>query len=271
MTAKPWPRRLAVATVAAVLFVTGAVAQTVDEFFATLDASIAALPRATPVDGDDRRWSRSPGVRSTAHRSGSDRNTDYRREGREIGRGGSGGDRWRDAVREYQSGAVSQDEVEELARLSEQLRQRIGADKGSPSKEYLDTLRHDLELIRWAGRWNNAAVRRQLLADARADMEVKLIYASWNGTSDDYSVSLSVVTVRRGRPIDGYQVGVVPMRFQGAEPLFLLPRLSSPASGEVPPGRYELVVRDGKRELARQVFRVGVTGRSSESIEVAIP
>lgn len=269
-------RRFAVTALATALFATAALAGTTDKFFASLNASINQLPTLERDDLDDSGRSWRPTIQPTSSTSAKSKSgaSSYERRYRDyyrMGRADSGSDNWREALRAYRSGLLTEAEVGDLRRLSVQLQQRIAAKQVAPSPTYWNTLLHDLQLIRSAARPENAFDRRLMLADAKADLEVKLHYAGTTPASGGYWVELSVSTRRRGRAVDGYQVGVVPMRWQGSEPWFLLPKISSPAKGEVAPGRYQLVVKDGGRELARQVFLIGAAGRTAEHVDVAIP
>ena len=146
---------------------------------------------------------------------------------------------------------------------------------GSLPKEYSESLRADVEIIRQALNEPSEAHRRQLLQLAHEDLRLKLLYlqgsAGWTVFSPgDTLVQVSVTTMAEGKTVAGYSVQCNPRRY-GNSPIFqnIFTKLTSPSDGKIAPGTYTcLLERAGAR--VKKDISVGLTGSAAEKIEVEV-
>lgn len=111
-----------------------------------------------------------------------------------------------------------------------------------------------------------------ILADVADDLEVKRLAASGMGASSTFPgrIRVRVHTIRNGQPVAGYRITLNPVRWRSQEPMYRLPNLS-PASGEVPPGRYEVAAIQANVVKAREIFRIGLAAEDEVTIELPVP
>lgn len=146
---------------------------------------------------------------------------------------------------------------------------------GSLPKEYSESLRADVEILRQALNEPSEAHQRELLQLAHEDLRLKLLYlqgsAGWTVISpSDTLVQVSVTTKADGDPVGGYSVQCNPRRY-GNSPIFqnIFTKLTSPSDGKIAPGTYTcLLERAGAR--VKKDISVGLTGSATEIIEVEV-
>lgn len=137
--------------------------------------------------------------------------------------------------------------------------------------DYVRSLDHDTQLLE-AALDSSGPERDAILADVAEDLEIKRSAGNGMGAGSSFPGRVSIrVTTRRGvDAVPGYVIGLNPMRWRGQQPMFRLPILS-PASGSVPPGRYEVIaLRDG-RPVARDIVRIGLAAEDTMEIDLPVP
>jgi len=137
--------------------------------------------------------------------------------------------------------------------------------------EYARSIEHDarlLEQARTAAEPEAAAI----LADVADDLEVKRLASSGMGAGSAFPgrIKVRVKTLRNGQAAPGYRITLNPVRWRNQEPMYRLPSLS-PASGDVPPGKYEVAALQDNVVKAREVFRVGLAAEDEVTIELSVP
>lgn len=137
--------------------------------------------------------------------------------------------------------------------------------------DYVQSLDHDAQLLQ-AALDASEPERDAILADVAEDLEIKRSAGNGMGAGSSFPGRISIrVTTRRGvDAVPGYVIGLNPMRWRGQQPMFRLPLLS-PASGSVPPGRYEVIaLRDGQT-VARDIVRIGLAAEDTMEIDLPVP
>lgn len=111
-----------------------------------------------------------------------------------------------------------------------------------------------------------------ILRDVSADLAVKRLAGTQMaaGSSFPGRVRIRVETLRSGQAVTGYVIALNPVRWRQAEPMYRLSTLS-PASGAVPPGRYEVSARLNNAVVARDVIGIGLAAEDQMRIQLAVP
>jgi hypothetical protein len=137
--------------------------------------------------------------------------------------------------------------------------------------DFARSLNHDAELLERAGAASGEA-RDALLAAVADDLNIKRSAGAGMGAGSTFPgrVALRVVTWRNGKAVNGYVVTLSPMMWAAADPMFRLPTLS-PASGNVPPGRYRISAATGGKVVASEVVRIGLDADDVTNIELPVP
>jgi hypothetical protein len=146
-----------------------------------------------------------------------------------------------------------------------------GRIRDSDAADFARSIGYDAELLARAVEAGNPEAA-SIIGDVALDLRVKRSAGSGMGAGSAFPgrVSVRVVTLRMGKSAPGYVIGLNPVGWSGREPMFRLPKLS-PASGSVPPGRYEVSARAGGSTVARDIVRIGLAAEDDVAIELPVP
>jgi hypothetical protein len=137
--------------------------------------------------------------------------------------------------------------------------------------DYARSLDHDAELLEEAIAATGTE-REAILTDVLADLNIKQNAGAGMGAGSSFPGRVTVrVTTRRGTSsIPGYVIKLNPIRWRESDPMFRLPVLS-PASGNVPPGRYEVSAMLNGQTVTSDVFRIGLASENDMRIDLSVP
>lgn len=146
----------------------------------------------------------------------------------------------------------------------------------SPSQKYLESLALDTKLLDSASS-ATPDVSAKYISLASADIQDKVttqksslgFQNNWNG-----ELHLSIITTKKGSPINGYLIRLNMQGLPNANPPYLVANnRSSPADCDTPPGRYIVLIE--KQEgvvLSTQLISVaGHQGNITVSVNIEVP
>lgn len=114
--------------------------------------------------------------------------------------------------------------------------------------------------------------RNDAISEIASDLEIKIDFVRTKMQFFDADLLVKVnVTTRQGTSVvNGFTVRANPVRYRSLEPLFLFDAPTSPSEKMLPPGRYEITVRQAD-VIAKQDFEVGLTGEKQQSFTIMLP
>jgi hypothetical protein len=137
--------------------------------------------------------------------------------------------------------------------------------------EYARTLDAQTRLLEAA--LPTATGGREAAQDIAADLAVKAS-ARRLGAANALAgrITVNARTLRGARPVSGLVVTATPVALasRGGDPMFRFPRLSSPTSMPMPPGRYVFVLKQGDRVVGREPVSVGLTSRDTLDLDLVV-
>jgi hypothetical protein len=139
---------------------------------------------------------------------------------------------------------------------------------------YAQTLSFDAQLLQSALGPENRSNEKKILETVRDDLELKIRYESAvSGAGDAFrgKVTVSVRTKRGSEEQAGFIVSANPRRWASAQAMFPL-GVSSPATGSLPPGIYQITVSNpGGILVTTQDVSIGLSGNDSEDVVMLLP
>lgn len=150
---------------------------------------------------------------------------------------------------------------------------RMSSEQIAPEAEqdYALALSHNAQLLE-AATQAEGLERAALIADVEHDIAIKRFATiGMNaGTGFNGRISVRVVTMRGTASVPGYVIELNPVRWTGTDPMYRLASLS-PSMGQVPPGRYEVIAKQGGVQVARDVMLIGVSGENTVELQLPVP
>ena len=111
-----------------------------------------------------------------------------------------------------------------------------------------------------------------ILGEVADDLRIKRASAASMGASTSFPgrVTVMVTTVRGANAVNGYEITLNPVLWRGQEPMYRLTSLS-PATGTVPPGRYEVSALKNGAVANRNIYRIGLDADDVIKIQLPVP
>ncbi|MES0191687.1 hypothetical protein [Mesorhizobium sp. C264A] len=145
---------------------------------------------------------------------------------------------------------------------------------GVPTESFQRSMNHNRLLLKAAAAEPDSDFSSILMEDVEDDLSIKANYINnavlFNPSS--YSeVAIEVRTVKKGKEVNGYFVGFSPRHLAGDDPMFRFNNPTSPSSGSLPPGRYEMTAMWNGKIVQRQEVSVGIFGQGSNTVTFLVP
>ncbi|RUT85551.1 MULTISPECIES: hypothetical protein [unclassified Mesorhizobium] len=145
---------------------------------------------------------------------------------------------------------------------------------GDPTQAFQRSMDHNRMLLETAAARPDAELSSMLVSDVEDDISIKARYISKVNivTVSSYSeIGLEVVTMKKGKEIDGYFVGFSPRHLAGNDPMFRFNNPTSPSKGTLPPGRYEMTAILNGKIVQRQEISIGIFGQEGGTVTCLVP
>lgn len=116
----------------------------------------------------------------------------------------------------------------------------------------------------------NAPSNTPIIESVADDLNLKVDFLSKNLalTTPRYEIAVTVSTKLNGADVSGYMVSANPLLYDGStEPLFAFPKLSSPTTMALPPGKYVIAASQGAQINCRRQLDVGLSGERDLSTD----
>jgi hypothetical protein len=138
---------------------------------------------------------------------------------------------------------------------------------------YGRSLLQDAQLLKLAANESDPAKTLALLTDVEADLKVKSSAQTGMAMGSRFNgrVKVSVNTRRGSDLVSGYIIVLNPMSYTGADPFIRLEKQSSPASGNAPPGRYQLIAMKNGVQVSRDVVQLGLNAEDAVELDTQVP
>ncbi|TIX96358.1 MAG: hypothetical protein E5V24_01375 [Mesorhizobium sp.] len=146
---------------------------------------------------------------------------------------------------------------------------------GDPSNDFKQVMQHNVSLLQKAAAKPDDPFSVTLVRDVEEDLQIKAEYISTAGAVGMMTVAafsevdIEVRTKRSdGQEVHGYFVGFSPRHLAGSDPMY---NPTSPSSGTLPPGRYEMTANLNGQIVRRQEVSVGIQGQQGQPITCLVP
>jgi len=136
---------------------------------------------------------------------------------------------------------------------------------------FLKGVSHNTSLLYEAVAEKNLMEFDAIIWDVEQDFIVKSkMQRNGHGAGATYPgiVQLSVDTVKDGVNVSGYQILLKPKRYKGASYYYTLNKLSSPATGKIEPGRYDIAAALGGKV---KYFGTVLIGINEDQTKIELP
>lgn len=145
---------------------------------------------------------------------------------------------------------------------------------GTPTPNFQRAMDHNKQLLLTAAAKPNDPVSAVLLSDVKEDLAIKVKYIGQVTTVNALSyseVEVEVKTMRNGQEVDGYFIGFNPKALPSDDPMFRFNNPTSPSSGKLPAGRYEMIALRNDQIVQRQEVSVGTILGQGQLITFMVP
>ncbi|RWB34598.1 hypothetical protein [Mesorhizobium sp.] len=149
---------------------------------------------------------------------------------------------------------------------------------GDPSNDFKQVMQHNVSLLQKAAAKPDDPFSVTLVRDVEEDLQIKAEYISTAGAVGMMTVAafsevdIEVRTKRSdGQEVHGYFVGFSPRHLAGSDPMHKFNNPTSPSSGTLPPGRYEMTANLNGQIVRRQEVSVGIQGQQGQPITCLVP
>ncbi len=145
---------------------------------------------------------------------------------------------------------------------------------GDPTEAFQRSMDHNRMLLKTAAAEPDAELSSTLVSDVEDDIAIKARYISKASlvTVSSYSeIGLKVITMKKGKEVNGYFIGFSPRHLAGNDPMFRFNNPTSPSEGTLPPGRYEMTAILNGKIVQRQEVAVGILGQEGGTVTCLVP
>lgn len=123
-----------------------------------------------------------------------------------------------------------------------------------------------------AAQLDDAQLAKAMISDVSADLAIKAASGGLGATNTVRGhVTVNARTFRGGSEVGGLIVGANRVSYTGSDLLFRFERLSSPTTKPLPPGRYQFIVMQGDKVVARQTADVGLGSLAAVDLDLVVP
>lgn len=138
--------------------------------------------------------------------------------------------------------------------------------------DYTKSLNAQITLLNKAAQGDVSDETALYLENVRADLNLKRRLVMTADPGSFGAINVAVIPKRAGIPINNLTVAAAPIALvDSPQDYYRFPKLSSPTSRQLPPGRYMFFVYRGTKELVRQLQDVGSMSRSNITLELEVP
>lgn len=146
---------------------------------------------------------------------------------------------------------------------------------GAPSKDFQRGMEHNKSLLAIAAADPDDPLSVTLVRNVEEDLAIKANYISEVETLAAAAFSEVAVEVKTKRKdqeeVDGYFIGFSPKHLTGSDPMYRFNNPTSPTSGNLPPGRYEMIAILADQVVQRQEVSIGIHGQQRQAITCLVP
>ena len=165
---------------------------------------------------------------------------------------------------------------DKVAMLNTQIgRLESGAASIPPAQraDYAKSLAAQADVLAAIGKEPDGSVSAAQIDDVAADLALKARARRLGAANTLVGlIKVSARTRRGAQQISGLAVGASPVALAGGmDPMFVFPTLSSPTSRDLPPGRYEFMVKQDNVVVARQRADIGLTSTEAITLDLVVP